>query len=45
MGVEGVADVRIDLGARRAVVTHQGVDVRAMQAAVDEAGYEAEPEA
>jgi copper chaperone CopZ len=40
MGLQGVDDVRIDLGAKQAVVAHTGVAVDAMKAAVDDAGYE-----
>jgi len=40
MGVSGVDDVKIDLGARTATVIHAGADLEAMKAAVDDAGYE-----
>jgi copper chaperone CopZ len=39
-GVKGVDDVAIDLGGKKATVTHTGADLEAMKAAVDDAGYE-----
>jgi copper chaperone CopZ len=39
-GVNGVSDVRVDLGQKQAVVTHAGANIEAMKTAVDDAGYE-----
>jgi len=39
-GLGGVQDVKVDLGSRQATVYHTGVDIQAMKAAVDDAGYE-----
>jgi copper chaperone CopZ len=40
MNTTGVQDVKVDLAARKATVTHTGADLEAMKAAVDDAGYE-----
>jgi copper chaperone CopZ len=39
-GLSGVTDVQVDLGKAQAVVSHQGADLAAMKAAVDDAGYD-----
>ncbi len=41
--VDGVADVEVDLNAKRVVVRGEGLDDVAVRAAIDEAGYEATP--
>jgi copper chaperone len=41
--VEGVADVDVDLEAKRVVVRGAGLDDGAVRAAIDEAGYDASP--
>jgi len=41
--VPGVADVDIDLATKLVVVTGDGLDDGALRAAIDEAGYDAEP--
>lgn len=38
--VAGVADVLVDLDAKRVTVTGEGLDDAALRAAIDEAGYE-----
>lgn len=40
-GVEGVADVEVDLGTKKVVVRGEGVSDDAVRAAIEEAGYEA----
>lgn len=40
MKVSGVENVVVDLRARQATVSHEGADLEAMKAAVDDAGYE-----
>ena len=40
-GVEGVAEATVDLDAKSATISGDGVDVAAMVAAVEEEGYEA----
>jgi copper chaperone CopZ len=39
-GVAGVNDVRVDLGAKQAVVSHSGANIEKLKGAVDDAGYE-----
>lgn len=39
-GVDGVADVAVDLGEKQATVTHAGANAEAMKTAVEEAGYD-----
>jgi copper chaperone CopZ len=41
--VSGVEAVEVDLDARRVVVTGYALDDTTLRAAIDEAGYEAEP--
>lgn len=40
MQVSGVDNVLVDLANRQAAVSHNGADLEAMKAAVDDAGYE-----
>lgn len=40
-GVEGVTEVRVDLGANEAVVEHDNVPAETLIAAVEEEGYTA----
>jgi copper chaperone CopZ len=40
MNIGGVQDVKVDLSNRMATVSHNGVGLEAMKAAVDDAGYE-----
>ena len=41
--VVGVASVDVDLAAKLVVVTGEGLDDTVLRAAIDEAGYDAEP--
>lgn len=41
--VSGVAQVDVDLDTKRVTVTGDALDDRALRAAIDEAGYEAQP--
>lgn len=41
--VPGVAGVEVDLDAKLVTVTGQGLDAASLVAAIDEAGYDAEP--
>jgi copper chaperone CopZ len=44
--VAGVAEVEVDLGAGRATVKHHGeTELASLIAAVDDAGYQAKPQA
>jgi copper chaperone len=43
--VRGVASVDVDLATKRVVVHGDGLDDAALRAAIDEAGYDAEPAA
>ncbi|HEY7346362.1 MAG TPA: heavy-metal-associated domain-containing protein [Gaiella sp.] len=42
-GVSGVAAVDVDLGTKRVTVRGDALDDAAIVAAIDEAGYDAEP--
>jgi len=42
-GVAGVESVDVDLETKLVVVTGEGLDDEALRAAIDEAGYDAEP--
>ena len=42
-GVAGVASVEVDLATKLVVVRGEGLDDEALRAAIDEAGYDAEP--
>ena len=41
--VPGVSSVDVDLATKRVVVHGEGLDDAALRAAIDEAGYDAEP--
>ena len=43
--VPGVSSVDVDLATKRVVVHGEGLDDAALRAAIDEAGYDAEPAA